>query len=347
MLTGIPVLVFGLGAPFALLLVNRVGPDVSSLMCLGAVCAGVALRSTGPYALALLGTLVVGLGIAVGNIAVPVAIRRDVPRERLAATNALYSATLNIGAVALLLFTRPLSDAMGWQLALAVPAGTAALAAAGVLWIRRPMTRGSGGVSPVREDEPARRSMLRDPVILLLTAAFAGQCTIYYCLTAWLPTILRESTAAGSAADATAAVFQLSAIFSAVALPTLLRRLEQRSVIIAAGGLWVACATQLLLVPKLALLGSVLGGMGQGAGLAMMLTLAAQRARSESESARALTVIQGAGYALAAASPSLIGAMRDATHGWTAPLMMLLGVAFVLPVAGSLAAVKVARAEQS
>lgn len=345
LLTGVPVLVFGLGAPLALLLVRRLGADVSSILCLGAVCVGAGLRSTGPYYAALIGTLVVGLGIAVGNIAVPVVIRSDVPPRWLAATNALYSATLNVGAVALLLASRPTSDAAGWQTALALPAVTAALAAVALMWIRvpRPSAEARAGHVRTRAATPPR-SMLRDPVILLLTAAFAGQATVYYCLSTWLPTILRDTVAPnGATADAAAAIFQLSAVISALALSSLMRSVEPRWSILMAGGLWIAFASQLLLAPHLALAGSFLGGMGQGAGLALMLTLAARRVTSDDESARALTIIQGVGYVLAASSPSAIGALRDATHGWVAPLLVLVVVAFVLPVCGYLAAVLIAQ----
>jgi CP family cyanate transporter-like MFS transporter len=43
---------------------------------------------------------------------------------------------------------------------------------------------------------------------------------------------------------------------------------------------------------------------------------------------------QSVGYLLAAAGPFLFGVLRDATHAWTVPLMLLFAVAVCLLITG-------------
>jgi MFS transporter, CP family, cyanate transporter len=78
----------------------------------------------------------------------------------------------------------------------------------------------------------------------------------------------------------------------------------------------------------------VLLGLGQGACFSLALTFFALRA-PDSEHAAALSgMAQTFGYLLAAAGPSLFGVLRDATHAWTVPLVLLLVITVGLLIAG-------------
>src|SRR5699024_4931275 len=72
-----------------------------------------------PPWLVLVGTGIIGLAITLGNIVVPVIIRREVPWEQVSMVTGLYSAMMNIGSMATLIGTGPLAAALGWRWALA------------------------------------------------------------------------------------------------------------------------------------------------------------------------------------------------------------------------------------
>src|SRR5699024_5212048 len=88
------------------------------LACLSGVLAGTVLRSAGPPWLVLVGTGIIGLALTLGNIVVPVIIRREVPWEQVSMVTGLYSAMMNIGSMATLIGTGPLAAARGWRCAL-------------------------------------------------------------------------------------------------------------------------------------------------------------------------------------------------------------------------------------
>ena len=45
-------------------------------------------------------------------------------------------------------------------------------------------------------------------------------------------------------------------------------------------------------------------------------------------------LVQGGGYIVAATGPLVVGAVHEATGGWTAPLLVVLAAVLVLLVAG-------------
>jgi len=65
-------------------------------------------------------------------------------------------------------------------------------------------------------------------------------------------------------------------------------------------------------------------GLAQGAGFALALTLVVLRSPTPLTAARLGGVAQCLGYLVAAAGPFLLGAVHDATGGWTWPLVCLL-----------------------
>ena len=119
LLTGLPVLIFALATPLATRTIRRWGPEATVLLCLGGVLAGTVIRSLGPAAVVFAGTAIIAVAITLGNIVVPVLIRRDVPWNRVSAVTGAYSAIMNVGSMAAVLGTAPLAALVGWRWALA------------------------------------------------------------------------------------------------------------------------------------------------------------------------------------------------------------------------------------
>jgi CP family cyanate transporter-like MFS transporter len=101
--------------------------------------------------------------------------------------------------------------------------------------------------------------------------------------------------------------------------------------------LTLAGVVGLLAAPGAALLWMVVLGLGQGAALGLGLVLPVLRGRDAEAVASLTAMAMGLGYLVAAAGPWLLGAVRDISGGWTAPLVVLAVVSVLeLPV-GALA----------
>lgn len=339
LLTSVPVLCFALFTPAASAVVARIGPERAVGVALLGVLAGTALRSAGSAPLALLGTAVLGIGITVGNVAVPVVIARDFHR-RAAPVTGLYSATMNVGSAFTTVLTVPLATAFGWQWALAGWGLLAVLAVAAWFPAGRDLAaQHAAGTArrvlphDVALDPDQRRAIRR--LVVVLSVAFAGQAAGYYAITAWLPTILGDRLGLGAAAaGGAAAPFQLCAVVGALLVPALLARvLSFRAVSLGISLLWLSLPLGLLVAPGAWLVWVCLAGAAQGGNFTAIFTLVAQRSPSLAAARRASAVVQTSGYACAAVAPPLLGAVHDATGGWTVPLLLVAGLLSMMATA--------------
>jgi MFS transporter, CP family, cyanate transporter len=341
LLTSLPVLCFGLAAPLALLIARRTGPELALLACLGGIVAGALVRSAGPFWLALAGTVVIGIAITVGNIVVPVIIRRDVRPAQVGIVTGAYAAILNIGGMLASVATAPLSNWLGWRGALAAWAAMAVLGAlAWWLFLRR---QGHA----VRQEHPATAVPVvwRRPLAWLLTLAFAGQSTSYYGLTAWLPSLLADERGLGpEAAGVAASLFQVCAVIGALGVPMLAGRLPVWTPILMLGILWVIMPLGLLLAPEHYLVFTAIGGIAQGGGFSSLLTVIAMAAGTARQAAALSAFVQGVGYTIAAIAPPALGLAHDLTSAWTVPLLIMVVTAASFGVFGIIAALRGAAA---
>jgi MFS transporter, CP family, cyanate transporter len=331
LLTSLPVLCFGLATPLASVLLARTGLARGVLIALIVLLAGIVVRSLGGLPLALAGTVLIGLGITIANVAVPVVIGRDLPQWS-GAVLGIYTAALNVGSMITLTFTVPIADVVGWRVALLAWGGLVVVGMA-VWWYatRAPVrTRAAeqanasadGVAGPARDD----RVWWRRPVVWGLTAGFSGQAFAYYGATAWLPLLLsNELDLAPSAAAASASIFQIAALVGAFGVPVLLRVCPgPRTVVLIVTAAWVTLPLGLLLALPLWPVWCAVAGAAQGGGLVVVFALVVSRSRDLAESRRMSALVQGGGYVIAATGPAVIGAVHEATGSWTKPLMVIL-----------------------
>jgi MFS transporter, CP family, cyanate transporter len=356
LLTSLPVLCFGLATPAASALLARAGLGRGVTISLALLLAGIAVRSLDGLAGALAGTVLIGIAITVGNVAVPVVIARDLPRRSGTVLGA-YTASLNVGSMLTLSLTVPLADLVGWRLAVA--AWGALVVVAVVVWhlaLRRPTGPGPTGPEPTGPepispeptgagpdgsgDDLPPRAWWRNPVAWGLTIAFAGQAFAYYGVTAWLPLLLRDELGmAAAGAGTSASVFQIAALAGAFGVPVLLRVLPgPRSVVLTVVATWAALPVGLLLAPQLWPLWCIVGGAAQGGGLVVIFALVVRKARGLTENRRMSALVQGGGYVVAASGPTVVGAVHAATGGWTGPLLVVLAAIALLGIAGTVSA---------
>ncbi|RPE77737.1 CynX/NimT family MFS transporter [Frondihabitans sp. PhB161] len=359
LLTSIPVLCFALASPLAAGVIGRLGAERAVTIGLLGVVAGILIRSGGSQAMLIVGTVILGVSITIGNVVLPVVIRRDFSPERVGFVTGIYTSALNVGSMITSLGTAPLADATGWPLALIIW-GTFAVIAGGV-WILavgiRPAVTGEGSrtdkdvvTGPIEvitasipqvsvDDE---RSLLRRASTWGLTLAFAGQAFSYYGLTAWIPTLLHDEVGLSrSGAGASSSVFQILAVVGALGVPFLALRVRPVVIVGIVSALWIVMPLGLLLAPQFWLLWSISGGMAQGGGITIIFIIIVRMVTSDREARRLSALVQGGGYAIAALGPIVVGAVHDSSGTWTAPMIVVLFSVLTLGVSGVLSARRV------
>jgi len=371
LLTTIPVLCFALATPFASWVIAKADPERAVSLSLVIVLVGTVVRSMPSAAALLIGTAVIGIGITIGNVVIPVVIRRDTSPERVGLVTGVYTSALNVGSMITSLGTAPIAAAWGWPVAIAVwavfavVAGIAWTSAVGAraAWLRPAASDGeplpvtgpidqvldTGAIRTVRAEQTATESTgepvrpARRLITWGLTLAFGGQAFSYYALTAWIPTLLHDDIGFSKASSgASSSVFQILAVVGALGVPVLASRWRPRAIIALVAFLWLAMPLGLLFAPQLWLLWSVLGGAAQGGGITIIFIVIVRIVSTDADARRMSAFVQGGGYLIGSAGPLVAGSLHGATGDWTAPLLVVLVAVLTLGVVGTFAARRVA-----
>ncbi|MWA05741.1 MFS transporter [Actinomadura sp. LD22] len=336
-LTTLPLVFFGsygLVAPFL-----RRTPRSETLLvtAMGLLIVGLLLRLVdAPFPL-FAGSLVAGIAISVGNIAMPAIIKRDHP-DSITTVTAVYTLAVSGGASIASGLAVPVEDAFGssWRLPLGLLAVPAAIA--GLIWLPKALraSRAARSAPPAPPSRAAAALVWRTGLAWQVTVFMGLQSLLAYVVLGWLPTICQDrgmsDTAAGYVLALTAAVQAAGSL----GVPLLERRMrDQRplvtltctlSVVGFAGVAWAPIATVWLW--------AVVLGIGQGLGFATALSFIGLRAHDARAAAQLSGMAQGVGYVIAASGPLVIGALHDATGGWTVPMIAVLAVCAALAVPG-------------
>jgi len=325
LLLTIPVLCFGVVAPLAPLLRNRLGMSRAVALLLVAVTGGLALRVTGGAAVLFIGTTIAAAGAACGNVLLPVIVRRSFA-DRIGRMSALYTAALAGVAALSAAVTVPLAHAFGhgWRGGLgfwALPA-----LAALVLWLTQ--LRHDAAPAP-RDGRHARvRDVTRDPLTWQLTLFFGVQSWGFYTMVAWLPSIYESHGISSTNAGLLLGLCGSLAVPAALLVPRLAARWrDQRQL-----ALWMTLSVVfgyvgLLTAPASAPVAwALLIGVGQGACFPLALTMIVLRGGTTHVTAALSTHVQSVGYLISAIGPLASGALHDATGSWTATLVVLIAL---------------------
>jgi CP family cyanate transporter-like MFS transporter len=331
-LVTLPVVVFAVGVPIGPWLAVRVGADRAIVLLSALVATSLVVR---PYSapLLFLGTVVASAAITGITVLASAVFRRGSQGAAANLTSA-FTGLITVGAAIGALFILPILDAVGGSvptalLLWAIPAilGTLALAATA--------PRGEH-IVPEPRDPVRMRTYLRLPAAWALILFFGLQSVVFYGVTAWLPTMLRDRGLGAQDAAVAYVLVSVLGLIGALTAPRIGLAPHRRPRVVAViATLAVAGWLGLAYAPTgTRLLWALLLGLSQGAGFALSLAFVVFRAETPAQAASLSAVVQGVGYAIAATGPLLMGLLLDLTSSWTLPILFLLAAAVLEGVAG-------------
>ena len=120
-LTTIPLLAFALISPFAPKIARRFGMELTLFVSLILLTAGIIIRSLGTTPNLLIGTFLIGLAIAFGNVLLPGLIKLNFPLH-IGLITGIYSVSMNLSASIAVGVSVPLAHGtqFGWEGALGI-----------------------------------------------------------------------------------------------------------------------------------------------------------------------------------------------------------------------------------
>jgi MFS transporter, CP family, cyanate transporter len=328
MLTTLPVLAFGLFSVMTPLFTRKFGTEGTMLLALFLLTAGIMMRVIPLHPALFLGTLILGAGIALGNVLLPGIIKKQFP-ERVGVLTGTYSAMFGLGAAIASGISVPLSEGagLGWRWALAVW-GMASFIAL-MAWLPQMKMN-----LPVVNRKSFREALrhLGQSKLAWMVAVFVGlQSLTYYTLITWLPEILIGRNMSPTDAGYMLALMQGVGVLSTFAIPAWASgRKRQRLPVF------------VIVIPELvALIGLMVGPvslawiwvtmigfcLGGSFGLALLFIVIRSR---DSNSANELSgMSQSVGYSIAATGPVIFGGLFDLAGNWLVPLGFLFLIALL------------------
>jgi MFS transporter, CP family, cyanate transporter len=319
LLNTLPLLAFAALSPMVPRLAARWGDERLLGGALVVLTLGIAVRSVPSAVCLFAGTVLIGAGIAVGNVLLPSLIKRDFPTKVGLLTSAYATVMGGVAAVASGVAV-PISEVApgGWNTALGWWALTALVAV--LLWL--PQMRTAPAASQGARGH--RRLPWGSGLAWAVTAFMGLQSLGFYVVVTWLPQVFQDNGVSAASAGWLLFLFQAVAVLTSLAVPGALRwARDQRALATICSAILLIGYLGLLVAPDLALLWSVVLGLGGGACLVLALAFLGMRAQDGAGAGALSAMAQSIGYLLAAVGPVVFGLLRTVTSGWQAPLTLM------------------------
>ncbi|MFS0656500.1 CynX/NimT family MFS transporter [Bacillus sp. 179-C3.3 HS] len=335
-LTTLPLLSFALLSPIAPKVAKRLGNERTLWLGLAVLLFGIVIRSFGSITFLMIGTALVGVGIAICNVLLPGLVKHKFPAHAGLMTS-VYTTSMSVFAALASGVSVPLSQAMpgGWNTSFLVWGGITLIAM--MVWAPQLLHQNT---KVTRNVSITEQPIWRSRVAWQVTFFMGLQSFLFYSSIAWFPDILASHGMNVSTAGWMLSIMQFAGLPSTFLAPVLAEKLKtQRPIVfgiivvylLGMIGLLIGGSTPILVISVL------LTGIGQGASISLALTLIGLRTRHMEQAAALSGMAQSLGYLLAAVGPLLIGVLFDMTHSWTPSIIIFIVVLFFMFISGMLA----------
>lgn len=330
----------GLAAPLAFAIATslaypparRVGVEKTMILTVILIVLGNLLRALAWDATALFaGSLLSLLGAGMGNVLLPVMVRKYFP-GRVGIISSFYITLTALSATMGALFAVPVAQEFGWRASLGQWALLATLALLPLLFLRK-----NSRPEPRPEVNPGDKAIWLSPTAWSIGAIQAMTAVFGYVSFAFLPLLLMEHNSVGVVeAGLLLSLFSVMGIPTSLLVPIIATRYpKSHAPIIFGSALFGTSGTLGILFGGNELLWVfvILVGLAP-AMFPLALTLFNLRSRTRSTVLSLSAFGQGFSYTVASLTVFGIGVLREATGGWVAALWVMFGFALVSALAG-------------
>lgn len=332
-LTTIPLLAFAIISPFAPKLARRFGMEFTLFGSLILLTAGIIIRSLGTTPTLLIGTFLLGLAIAFGNVLLPSLIKLSFPLQ-IGLITGIYSVSMNLSASISVGVSVPLAQtAFGWQGALGMWSILAFVAL--LVWLPQLKNKRLAAVPQVQATKETL-PLWRSPLAWSVTLFMGIQSLLFYTTSAWLPEVLKAQGISADNAGWLVSLLQFSQLPITFIIPIIAGKVkDQRMIVVGVTALYIIGYGGVLVgITSLTALWMIMIGLAGGAAFGLAMMFFTLRTRTPQEAANLSGMAQSFGYALAAIGPVLFGLLHDFTASWTIPMFILIVASVVVLLSG-------------
>ena len=337
LLTSLPLIAFALMSPIAPKLANKLTNELTLMLGLFVLFVGVCFRSLSIIFFIFLGTLFVGLGIAICNVLLPGVIKEKFP-TKVAVMTSLYTTSMSIFATAASGLSVPLAEnlALGWQKSLLLWAMPAFVGA--IIWLyifKKSATKEKA--SSLQFYESNQYDIWKDTLAWKVAIFMGLQSLVYYVTISWLPEMLSDFGMKKTTAGLFLSYFQFIGIPTSFMIPMIAVKLHSQRILVLIVNIFFIFGVLLLILQPTIFITTIaitFIGFSSSANFALSLTFLSIRAKNARDAAELSGMAQSVGYTLAAVGPIFIGFVYDLTYDWFTSLMILIVITFIIIYVG-------------
>ncbi len=314
-LTTIPLLGFALISPLAPKVAKHLGLETALFIALTLIAIGSFTRLIDEKSVLFVGTAVIGVGIAIGNVLLPSLIKRDFP-QKVALMTSAYVLSMGIigGGFSALVIPLTRWHQMGWQMSLALFGIVTVVSA--IIWLPQLKYKTKPDTSATQSG--SGRKIWQHALAWQVTFFMGSNSLFTYIIVGWLPSVLVEAGYSSEKAGAIHGLFLIAtAVPGLILVPLLAKLKDQRLPAIALAGIAGFCSLGLIFMPELALVWTLLMGFSSGSCFILGLSFISLRSNHSLQAASLSGMAQCVGYSLAATGPMLAGYFHEVSGDWT------------------------------
>ncbi|PTJ18752.1 CynX/NimT family MFS transporter [Staphylococcus succinus] len=327
-LTTIPLIIFAIVSPLVSKVTSRLTMSRTILYSTLLLIIALYLRVAGDFNVFLIGTILLGVAIAFGNVMLPSYVKWYFPMQIGLATG-IYSGTMNFTAGLGGGLSFPLSEItpIGFRLSLAFWIILAVIAI--ILWLpkaRKGTELEKATATQYQAKKTKKVSIVKSKLAWMVALTMGFQSMIFYTVVAWVPSILVDRGLDPSTAGYLLMLNQFSQVPMTFTFPIIASKLKDQRILIVIITILFLLGFSLFFTQSLVLLvvGIIIAGLAMGACFSLCMTFFSIRARTSEGSIALSGFGQSVGYLIAAIGPFLIGYLHDATGNWGSGIIALI-----------------------
>ncbi|MCD8885081.1 MFS transporter [Mammaliicoccus sciuri] len=329
LITIIPLLSFAVISLFAAKISHKFGLERTVFGALILICVGIALRAITGVSWLYVGTILIGVGIAFGNVLTPGIIKMNFPL-RIGIMTGYYTVVMNIFGSVSSYVTAPLVKHFNYNIAISLIGIVTFIGI--IAWSFQLNKHDTVNSSQTTTNINVWKSPLSWQITLLM----GGQSMIFYSLINWLPEFLLSHGTPINEAGIYLSILQLAIIPLTFVTPIFAEKMKNQVLItFVTGLLFVLGILMLMLQPNWAFLGIILIGVASGLAFGLVNTFFGLRTENGLTAAKLSGMSQSVGYLFAAIGPLLFGILHDATNSWNMSFGILLVTSIIIMIIGS------------
>lgn len=333
-ITTLPLLAFAVLSPFASAVANRIGMEWTIFYSFLVLTAGIVVRSLFGVTSFFVGTLILGIAIAFGNVLLPGIIKMKFPLQ-IGLMTGLYAVFMNIFGAMASGVSLPLSRIAGWGWQGSLAAWAIFTVIALLVWL--PQLRKKKDSPKAESAQPGENhNIWKSPLAWNITIYMGTQSLVFYTFITWLPDILSDYGFTSDASGWLLSLMQFAFIPFTFIMPVVAEKMNNQKLLSAVTGVLVIIGAAGLFTGNIVFITISVICIGAACGAAFSLSMMFFTLRSEGahEASRVSGMAQSFGYLIAAAGPVLLGAMHDWTMDWILPLVTIIVIGIILIITG-------------